>query len=111
MRRSDPLCALIVGVVLIVGLVLSRRLRRRGKSTPTATKPPRATRAPKPFAGLTRKSECPACEQAAGLQPAVSAPHAPPPRLLVTRGRRRQVDTTGHVCPQATCTYHGRVGF
>jgi IS1 family transposase len=30
--------------------------------------------------------------------------------MLFTRGRRRQVDTTGHFCPSATCAYHGRVG-
>jgi transposase-like protein len=31
--------------------------------------------------------------------------------MLFTRGRRRQVETTGHFCPQATCAYHGRLGF
>ena len=111
MMRSDPLCALIVGVVLIVLVVLSRRLCRSGTSTPAAIKPPRATREPKPFAGFTRKPDCPVCEQDAELQPSASAPHAPPPRMTFTQGRRRQVDTSGHFCPQATCAYHGRVGW
>jgi IS1 family transposase len=31
--------------------------------------------------------------------------------MIVTRGRRRQVDTTNHFCPQVTCSYHGRVGW
>jgi transposase-like protein len=31
--------------------------------------------------------------------------------MIVTRGRRRHVDTTGHFCPQATCAYHGRVDW
>ena len=31
--------------------------------------------------------------------------------MILTWGRRRQVDTTGHFCPHATCAYHGRVGF
>jgi IS1 family transposase/transposase-like protein len=31
--------------------------------------------------------------------------------MRLTRGRRRQVDTTGHFCPHATCSYHGRVDF
>ena len=31
--------------------------------------------------------------------------------MIVTRGRRRQVDTTSHFCPHAACAYHGRVGF
>jgi transposase-like protein/IS1 family transposase len=92
-------------------VVLSRRRCRSGKNIPAATKPPRATREPKPFAGLTRKPDCPACEQEAGLQPSASAPNAPPLRMTFTRGRHRHVDTTGHFCPQATCSYHGRVGW
>jgi hypothetical protein len=28
-----------------------------------------------------------------------------------TRGRRRQVDTTGHFCSHVTCSYHGWVGW
>jgi IS1 family transposase/transposase-like protein len=31
--------------------------------------------------------------------------------MIFTRGRRRHVETTGHFCPQATCAYHGRVGW
>jgi IS1 family transposase/transposase-like protein len=107
----DPIFALIVAIVLILLVVLSRRLCRSGKSTPAATKPPRATREPKPFAGFTRKSDCPVCEHEAGAQPSASAPHAPPPRMTFTRGRRRHVDTTGHFCPHTACSYHGRVGL
>src|SRR5262245_8084036 len=39
------------------------------------------------------------------------APNAPPPRIRFTRGRRRDVETTGHFCPHAACAYHGRVGW
>jgi hypothetical protein len=109
--RSDLAFSLVVGVLLMLLVVLSRRLCRGGKTTLAATKPPRAKRVPKPFAGLTRKPECPLCELEAGVQPSASAPHAPPPRMLFTRGRRRHVDTSGHFCPQATCAYHGRVGW
>jgi IS1 family transposase len=109
--RSDPICALVVGIVLILLVVLSRRRCRSGKSTRAATKPPRATREPQPFAGLTRKPDCPLCELEAGVQPSASAPHAPPPRMIFTRGRRRHVDTTGHFCPHTACVYHGRVGW
>jgi hypothetical protein len=109
--RSGPLCALVVGIVLMLLVVLSRRLCRRGTSIPTATKPPKATRDPKPFAGLTHKPDCPACAQEAAMQPSASAPPAPPPRLTFTRGRRRHIDTTGQFCPQVTCAYHGRVGW
>jgi hypothetical protein len=31
--------------------------------------------------------------------------------MRLTRGRRRQVETSGHFCPQATCSYHGWVDF
>ena len=111
MMRSDPICALVVGVALILLVVLSCWFCRRGKSTPTATKPPRATRDPKPFAGFTHKPDCPTCKQEAAIQPAASAPHAPPPRMTLTRGRRRYVNTTGHFCPHTACSYHGRVGW
>jgi hypothetical protein len=75
MMRSDPIFALVVGVLLIVLVVLSRRLCRCGKRTPAAAKPPRAKREPKPFAGLTRKPDCPVCEQEAEVPPSASAPH------------------------------------
>src|SRR5919205_1202207 len=109
--RSDPRCALVVGIVLMLLVALSRQLCRSGKSTPAATKPPRATREPQPFAGLTRKPDCPLCELEAGVQPSASAPHAPPPRMIFTRGRRRHVETSEYFCPQTACAYHGRVGW
>jgi hypothetical protein len=31
--------------------------------------------------------------------------------MMFTRGRRRQVETTGHFCLHATCPYHGPVGW
>jgi hypothetical protein len=111
MMRSNLVCALVVGVVFILLVVLSRWRCRGAQATPVVTKPSRAKRDPKPFAGLTRKPDCPACEQEAGGQPSASAPNTPPPRMLFTRGRRRHVDTTGHFCPHAACSYHGRVGW
>jgi hypothetical protein len=111
MMRSDLVFALVVGVVLMLLVILSRRLCHSGKATPASAKPPRAKRDPKAFAGLTRKPECLVCEQEAESQPSTSAPNAPPPRMTFTRGRRRDVETTGHFCPQATCAYHGRVGW
>jgi hypothetical protein len=57
--------------------------------TPLAPPPPRPKRQrePKPFAGLTTKPHCDACEHATAPHP--HAPAAPPPRLVPTRGRRR----------------------
>jgi IS1 family transposase/transposase-like protein len=111
MMRSDLAFSLVVGAILILLVVLSRQLCRGGKATPVAAKPPRATRDPKPFAGFTRKPDCPICEQDVASLPTALTPNAPPPRMTFTRGRRRHVDTTGHFCPHTTCSYHGRVGW
>jgi IS1 family transposase len=65
---------------------------------------------PKSFAGLTHKPQCVACEPAPPA-PLVTAPAAPPPRITSTRGRKRQVDTGHHFCPNPDCTYRGWVGW
>ena len=66
---------------------------------PTTPAPPlpQRTREPTPFAGLTQKPHCDACTHATDSRPHV--PSAPPPRIVPTRGRRRQVDTSTHFCP------------
>ena len=66
-------------------------------------------RVPEPFPGLTHTPRCEACAQAAVPRP--QAPCAPPPRLVSTRGRPRQVDTSSHFCPQPHCAYRGWVGL
>src|SRR5215813_2865776 len=73
--------------------------------------PPRRKRSrePKPFAGLTSKPHCDACEHASDLRS--EAPCTPPPRIVPTRGRRRQVDTSTHFCPNPACAYRGWVGW
>src|SRR5262244_1217698 len=65
---------------------------------------------PKSFAGLTYKPQCVACEQAPPV-PLVTVPAAPPPRITSTRGRKRQVDTSRHCCPNPDCPYRGWVGW
>jgi hypothetical protein len=73
---------------------------------------PRRSRSSEPqsFAGLTHKPHCVACEQ---VPPAslVTAPAAPPPRSTSTRGRKRQVDTGHHCCPNPDCPSRGGVGW
>src|SRR5207245_226596 len=70
---------------------------------------PKHKREPTPFAGLTRKPPCTACEQA---HPHVPQPAGgPPPRIVPTRGRPRQVDTSSHFCPHPHCAYRGWVGL
>ena len=78
--------------------------------------PPRPTlprrkrsREPKPFVGLTTKPPCDACAHADDSRP--HAPAAPPPRIVMTRGRRRQIDTSHHFCPNPDCAYRGWVGW
>jgi IS1 family transposase len=82
---------------------------------PSATLPPppllprKRSREPKPFAGLTCKPPCAACEQAHEHVPQL--PSCPPLRIVPTRGRPRQVDTSQHFCPNATCDYRGWVDW
>jgi IS1 family transposase len=80
---------------------------------PTPSEPPpplpKRTREPTPFAGLTQKPRCDACTHTTDARP--QAPSAPPPRLVPTRGRRRQVDTTTHFCPNPDCQYRGWAGW
>jgi hypothetical protein len=72
--------------------------------TPPPPTPPRRkhSREPQPFAGLTCKPHCDACEHASDLRS--EAPCTPPPRIVPPRGRRRQVDTSMHFCPNPDCT-------
>jgi IS1 family transposase len=70
---------------------------------------PKRHREPTPFAGLTTKPPCDACAHASAPHP--QAPSAPPPRIVLTRGRRRQVDTLTHFCPNPDCAYRGWVGW
>src|SRR3989449_10067005 len=81
-----------------------------GPTTPEPPGPrPKRHRAPTPFAGLTRKPHCDACEHATAPRP--QAPAAPPPRIVPTRGRPRQVDTSQHCCPYPDCAYQGWAGW
>jgi IS1 family transposase len=70
---------------------------------------PKRHREPKPFAGLTTKPHCDACAHRSA--PRLHAPSAPPPRLVMTRGRRRQIDTSTHFCPNPDCAYRGWVDW
>ena len=62
-----------------------------------------------PFVGLTTKPHCDACDQAQAPHP--RAPSAPPPQIIMTRGRRRQVNLSTHFCPNPTCASRGWVGW
>src|SRR5262249_14586539 len=77
-------------------------------SEPTLPKPKRH-REPTPFAGLTTRPPCDACEHASA--PHAETPRTPPPRIVPIRGRRRHVDTSTHFCPNPDCAYRGWVGW
>src|SRR5207253_11096164 len=86
--------------------------RHFSKTYPRKAPPPprpKRHRAPKHFAGLTTKPPCDACEHATDPHP--QAPSAPPPRIALTRGRRRHVDTSMHFCPNPDCASRGWVGW
>jgi IS1 family transposase len=86
-----------------------RATRRQSPSQPASPPPQKRSRGPQPFAGLTHKPHCDACEQA--VEPRPPSPSAPPPRLSPTQGRRRQVDTSRHFCPDPDCAYRGWLGL
>src|SRR5262249_55070867 len=70
---------------------------------------PQALMRPQPFLGPTRKPPCDACEE--GAAPRREPPCAPPPLMVSTRGRRRQVDTSQQCCPAPDCRYGGWLGL
>jgi IS1 family transposase/transposase-like protein len=81
------------------------------QSPPQPVLPPRQrSQERKPFAGLTRKPHCDACEQAIEA-PTLQPPAVPPPKLTSTRGRRRQIDISDHFCPDPDCSYGGWLGL
>src|SRR5713101_4757383 len=82
-----------------------------GDQRPSQPLPPprQRSRDLKPFPGLTRRPPCVACAQAHAHGP--QPPGGPPPRIVPTRGRPRQVDTSSHFCPQPHCAYRGWVGL
>ncbi len=64
---------------------------------------------PKPFAGLTQRPHCAACEHDA------HHPQGPPPMrpdpMSPTHRRPRQIDTSRHFCPREGCDYRGWLGL
>src|SRR5262249_25148443 len=97
-------------LVLVALVWLCFMLQWAWPSDPAAVAPPapdpppprpKRRREPTPFAGFTHQPPCDACEHT--TDPRAQAPAAPPPRIVPTRGRRRQVDTAHHFCPNSDC--------
>ncbi len=94
-------------LVLVALVWLCLMLQWAWPSDPAAVCPTASE--PTPFAGLTQKPHCDACEHSGDPRP--QSPSSPPPRIVPTRGRRRQVDTSTHFCPNPDCAYRGWVGW
>jgi hypothetical protein len=105
---------LLVSPLVLVALLWLCLMLRWAWPRDRATTPPtpllhKRSRKPKPFAGLTTTPPCDACAHASAPRP--YAPSAPPPRIVMTRGRRRQ-GATSHQCgPNPDCAYRGGVGW
>ena len=114
MEHDQLFHALLLLGLLWLGMLLDWAWRQV-RPTPCQTPPPPATplksrsKDPQPFPGLIHKPLCDAYVH--GAEPRQPAPSAPPPRMVSTRGRRRQVDTSSHVCPTPHCSSQGWVGW
>jgi hypothetical protein len=67
--------------------------------------PRKRSNEPPPFAGLTQRPHCAACEHDATHRkapPPVRPDPLPPPKR-----RPREIDTSRHFCPHAGCPYRG----
>src|SRR5215468_1710871 len=91
-------------LVLIALVWLCLMLQWVWPRDPTAVRPrapeplppvPKRHREITPFAGLTKKPHCDACAHANDPRPQV--PASPPLCIIITRGRRRLVDTSTHL--------------
>src|SRR6266478_4526600 len=104
---------LLVGLLwlclMLHGMWPSERVMPGSTRPPPPLPPRKRSSDPQPFPGLTRKPPCAACEQAHEHVP--QPPGCPPPRIVPTRGRRRQVDTSRHCCPDPDCLYGGWLGL
>jgi hypothetical protein len=87
----DPLCYKLLLVALVwlwvlLHVVWPSECTVDRLTPPQPVTPPRKrAKEPKPFAGLTHKPHCDACQQATAPRP--QAPSAPPPLIVATRGR------------------------
>ena len=60
----------------------------------------------KPFEGLTRKPVCEQCAAEAEKQER-EVKREPPPKIERERGRKQEIDTSKHFCPEDKCPYWG----
>ena len=75
-----------------VGKVIKGWKRKKGKG-----------KKQKGYQGVTQKPVCVACDKEEGEE----KKREPPPRIKPKRGRKRQVKTGQHYCPNERCRYYG----
>jgi hypothetical protein len=95
------------GLVALVWLCLMRRWawpRARVTAHPPSRRQRRGE--PPPFVGLTPQPRCDGCDQAPAPHP--RAPAAPPPPIVMTRGRRHPVPLSPPCCPHPAWASRGR---
>jgi hypothetical protein len=97
-------------LLLLYGLVhgLAQQQSPCSLQHATSPAPSKPSAKEKSFPGLTKKPPCPAWEAAAVHPPELPAP--PPPIIQYQRGRRREIDTSNHYCPNEGCAYFGWIG-
>jgi IS1 family transposase/transposase-like protein len=100
---------ILLDVLLGLGVLAYVRWHYSQATKPQlAQQPKRSAQVPKPFAGLTQKPHCAACEQ---RQVHIDQPPLSPlPLIAHKRGRPRTVDCHRQYCPQQTCPYYGWIG-
>src|SRR5215831_5441423 len=104
------LIALVSLFLLLYGLWPSESVAARPMPLKPLMRQCKRSLKPKPFPGLTRQPNCAACEQALEV-PRLQPSPPPPPMVTSTRGRRRHVDTSDHLCPDPACRYGGWLGL
>ena len=100
----------LVWLFMMLSYVWPSNRTAEGQRPLQPIQPPRKhSKEPKPFAGLTHKPPCAACEQDA--MHAKLPPPVPPDALPSTNRRPRAIDTSRHFCPHAGCRYCGWLGL
>jgi hypothetical protein len=106
-RLVAVLVCLLIGVHRPLLVREWKRLRKRWRTK--RRKPSQRGKKGKPFAGLTRQPICERCVTEAEKQERQTQKE-PSKKIERERGRRPEVDTSNHFCPERSCQYYGWVG-
>ena len=82
---------------------------REWKKPKRGRRRPKSYKKPKPFEGVTRGPVC-AAYAAEEVREKEELWRELPPKIERARGRRPEMDTSGHFCPKEGCQHHGWLG-